>query len=547
MTITVTAVGQPDGSVLSVSSEIGVWKTPDPICITDYGAVGDGVTDDSSAIVEVATLGKRVYFPSGTYKCTTFSITLAANTQFIGAGQGNTVIAFTSSTTTSKVDFITTGNNSFEDLTLYHDGIASETAQIVSLSGSGITFLNCEITSNDAVDVNTSTNAFVFTNSDVDHFGVIGCHLHNLNRVILKANASDAIASVILFSNNYIHDLGEGGVQFNFPVGTITGVRIIGNHFENFYSGTEQIFCGGASVNNLVVAGNVFQGTGNECLHLEEKGRNITITGNVFNIAGDGIVILDNNVGDGVTYEQPKHITITGNTFINGGSAGAYYGIDAHEYATGIDSFNHLSVIGNTFRYYEYGVWVGYGAAIIKQNMFEDCTSGLRTNDARPDIDGNTFTNCTTAINASTFTGLIGNNTFVNCSSALNTVLEDTTKASMTGWKIVLQDDVAIPTGGVTSIPLGISIGAEMYGQIKFVAYMNASQYIHRLSTLVYDGSTIADTELMITDSGSVAVAATAFESVGGVLSLRLSNLSGTNTTLKYLTAQFDGMWTSSD
>ena len=86
MTITVTAVGQPDGSVLSVNSEIGVWKAPVTIYVNDYGATGDGVTDDGPAIQAAIAAaealvvpgtndrtfqgGVTVFFPHGDYRTT---------------------------------------------------------------------------------------------------------------------------------------------------------------------------------------------------------------------------------------------------------------------------------------------------------------------------------------------------------------------------------------------------------------------------------------------------------------------------------------------
>lgn len=41
---------------------------PLAINVKDYGAVGDGETDDTAAIVAAMQAGSTLYFPPGTYK-----------------------------------------------------------------------------------------------------------------------------------------------------------------------------------------------------------------------------------------------------------------------------------------------------------------------------------------------------------------------------------------------------------------------------------------------------------------------------------------------
>lgn len=79
-----------------------------PINIVDYGAVGDGVTDDSSAIQAalnaVTTTGNIVYIPAGTYLIGT-TLTPLSNTTIIGVGE--------------KSKFITTQTSNFNIIHLY--------------------------------------------------------------------------------------------------------------------------------------------------------------------------------------------------------------------------------------------------------------------------------------------------------------------------------------------------------------------------------------------------------------------------------------------
>lgn len=53
-------------------------KQRDTVSVKDFGAVGDGTTDDTAAIQAACTAGGRIYFPAGTYKVSS-AITLISN------------------------------------------------------------------------------------------------------------------------------------------------------------------------------------------------------------------------------------------------------------------------------------------------------------------------------------------------------------------------------------------------------------------------------------------------------------------------------------
>src|SRR5581483_640932 len=64
--------------------------------VQDYGATGNGITDDATAIqaavAAVTGTGGTVYFPPGTYKVGT-AIVPASNVALIGSGVGSAIIA----------------------------------------------------------------------------------------------------------------------------------------------------------------------------------------------------------------------------------------------------------------------------------------------------------------------------------------------------------------------------------------------------------------------------------------------------------------------
>ena len=63
--------------------------------VLDFGAVGDGVTDDTKAVEMAIATGKSVYFPAGTYLITsTLSITPDTSTRLYGDGAAKSIMRY---------------------------------------------------------------------------------------------------------------------------------------------------------------------------------------------------------------------------------------------------------------------------------------------------------------------------------------------------------------------------------------------------------------------------------------------------------------------
>jgi hypothetical protein len=72
-------------------------KLSEVISVKDFGAVGDGVADDATAIQDAfdAALGRAVFFPSGTYLCSQQITSSGQPVSFYGASVSSTKVAFT--------------------------------------------------------------------------------------------------------------------------------------------------------------------------------------------------------------------------------------------------------------------------------------------------------------------------------------------------------------------------------------------------------------------------------------------------------------------
>lgn len=71
-----------------------------PVNVMDFGAVGDGVVNDSAAIQAAIATGKSLYFPAGTYLC---NLTIPNTGQFHWYGDGSKLSILKAYTTASPV------------------------------------------------------------------------------------------------------------------------------------------------------------------------------------------------------------------------------------------------------------------------------------------------------------------------------------------------------------------------------------------------------------------------------------------------------------
>lgn len=89
--------------------------------VKDYGAVGDGSTDDTTAIQNAITAASAIYFPAGTYK-TSSPLVVAGAKKLFGAGKGTTAIWGNHAGRTLSWDDVNTYGLTISDLEIRGNG-----------------------------------------------------------------------------------------------------------------------------------------------------------------------------------------------------------------------------------------------------------------------------------------------------------------------------------------------------------------------------------------------------------------------------------------
>jgi len=329
--------------------------------VVDFGAVGDGVTDDTVAIQAAMTASKNLYFPEGTYYVptwTTQSITVA-RTKFCGSGvvEGNGSTAFIKPLASIELDGLT-----IKGFTTAIENSSSDTGAIDQLLIANCTFMD----NNNHIDIERPvSNARIIGNffkNTLNGYAVrIGKDDYALqdtwqNIVIdgnnfnnIESSGSNNASAVIVYgrnaviSNNTIVDVESTGTGEAWAIFTKCRFSSVsGNSIRNVIApasvfainikGNERTDTAApqgytcAVVGNAVYSDQTAIGTGIRAANDE-----ITITGNSVEGWSEGIG-AESGTSDGTT--------VTGNAIFGFGD----YGINL------VQNGSNLLAVGNTIR-----------------------------------------------------------------------------------------------------------------------------------------------------------------------------------------------------
>lgn len=338
-----------------------------------YGAEGDGVTDDSTALQAAidaaeAAGGGRVFLPPGDYLFATGLVIDSPNVILVGDGD-DSVLTYTGSGT---------------GITISAASITLQNLKIDTTGASGTVAVSSSASKTQLVNVFVSG-----TSSDAQQNG----------RVNLVSGADDALVQGCTFTGAY-------------PSVTIQSdrCRVIGNHFETFRLGVYLVGGAGNTVNsnNFVSVGGSGVVAGFDAI-LVETSTDVVISGNnilasrehgIYVAGGSSginerVVITGNNISgvpqNGVKFlgatlaRQHLHGVISSNVMEGTGSASSLLGIS-------VGNSKHLQITGNVVTKFLNGIHIRGGIEtcnVVGNLVRESIGAGIRivdTSEANIDV-----------------------------------------------------------------------------------------------------------------------------------------------------------------
>jgi hypothetical protein len=313
--------------------------------VKDYGAIGNGITDDQAAIntaLAVVANGGAIYFPEGTYLTGGGHILPDSNIVVYGVS-GMTILKskYDNAFFVDKVG----GNKNITIRDLKFDRNGKETVAL-NFSNAGTTNLvikNCVFYGSELTP-ELATEAYIYTQNVVGlkimdchfigqsgslEFGtylyngtseilISGCTFNTMNCGIFVKGIT-ALSHSVSVVNNAFYNTKYYGVRFDYAEnGTITGNTFYG--FTDPASGvdgptaTQILYC-----KNITVANNTMDGAG---IGLYFGFRNSAI-GNIIKHAKISAIEV-NNVGDAPNYEK-SYGTVVSNNVIRYGDGSAIF------------------------------------------------------------------------------------------------------------------------------------------------------------------------------------------------------------------------------
>lgn len=271
-------------------------KLREIVSVKDFGAVGDGVADDTNAIKNAIASNRTVHFPAGTYLITSHIVkSNLSNVALIGEGRGvSTILCSASATfTNSPIGFSTCDTVEVSGLTIDQNNNSSLTAAypvFIAVSSTRMAVRNCFFTRYTyiACALNSCTFSFIEDNI-IERDTAI-----NTTNYAINVSSSVSRSQGIVVRNNICRRASSIYSGYN--------IQVIGNTFISYKYGaginTSQEADDGSYGQYIIIGNNCSNGTGVDSdgvnvAGMEILGQNNIISGNVCSQNGGvGIAVL---------------------------------------------------------------------------------------------------------------------------------------------------------------------------------------------------------------------------------------------------------------
>jgi hypothetical protein len=342
-TLSKLAVGT-NGYTLTLAAGVPAWVQTAPWVNvkTDFGATGNGTTDDSTAIQNAinAAANKRLYFPPGTYNCGTASFSITSPIEIMGIGGPASCQLLRSSDAVSTSLFYANGVTGVVIRDLWCN--YTNAATVVNANHAAVQAYNC----NNVLIENVWVTGVWYVGIEINT-----CTKAIVNKCEVRGAYNRAIYAYqgckdIIFSDNQVDGAIYGGstktttycIQINpAGTGTINNIVVSGNTIRN---GTYHGISAAEYTYGLVISGNSISDIGSFYGILIEKangtsGQQAVIIGNTVSVCGSyGIYLTESfyvtcvgnilyaNTLSGIGGNLIQTSVITGNICINNSGDG---------------------------------------------------------------------------------------------------------------------------------------------------------------------------------------------------------------------------------
>ena len=439
------------------------------VSVTDFGAVGDGVTDDAAAINLAIVAGRNVFFPAGTYLIgTSVQVSSKNNVVLQGAGLNVSIIKCSAAATFSvpPLDVTSSSNVLVNGFTFDSNANASVAASLAM-----VRFVSCfDI----AFSENRISHAYV-------GIGVESCTRFRVERNFIRKSA---IATTLNYNINVSSTLSvsvQGEINDNFCTNSGSGfvgsnINISRNQFTgNSYGAGIATFAVGAAGTTPGFFYGKYYISDNLCqLGTQRDADGFMVAG--MEIAGPYSRIENNtvasNAGEGIRLFAFQSICAGNNVFGNG------TGLDGTFRQAGIVTFDATTIPGYNASYSTItgNQCFDIGGGTQLYGYFDQQTTlvgmVVEGNNFNNNVTGPFFVQSSRALNTYDFnTAIAYTPTMVSTTGTLTTVGALTGQYFQKGRMVFFQAQgtITINGTGATSIQLSLPVQALFSAASKWI------------------------------------------------------------------------------
>ena len=397
-----------------------------------FGGAGDDSTDNTAALTSAVASGAVVQFGEGTYRFTVSGatgMTISGTNRLRGQGIGKTTLKFILSGTTTTSLFNITGRFEMEGLTV--EVVNPDGAQIIFFNGTGLTNFRAHdcrfdggVTNSGSTVTYTAYGINFGSTGTHEDISFVDCKMLRFHWFVQKANSATSTQRRLKFIRCDFRYFYRTPMAFNSPMGIMDDILVQGCSFRDHLGQSASLvncfYLGTSGTTNLRVIGNNFSGSVDQAMHLEEGPHGFTVTGNLIDVDGSGICLLDNSNSGG--NDSPEDGVVANNVVRKtdrdqeSGTTGIWLINDA----TGYTPAKRTKVCGNQVYGFEYGIVVDSGiedSVSVNDNDAHDCAYGYSATEASMAFSGNRSYYCTVGVTG-TNGALYRDHGFIECTTA---------------------------------------------------------------------------------------------------------------------------------